>query len=125
MIIIDFIFKGFHIYLRKYGNRGIEAAIMPMSISITFLVLFMISYFLYEFKAGFTLIDITPIGMGILLLIIYLLISNLLDNVYLRRGKNIQYGRRRFIYYPVGPILFFTSIFLLVYSFRFITLAKY
>lgn len=119
MKAIDLIMKSYLIYLKKYGVSGIEASIIVSSAIIVFYSIFIISFLLN--KTGTSLLDMTfhPLLFGLFAIGLYYLIAWWLKQIYLRGPRKLEFGRLLFFYYVSGPVLFITSIFFLVMSFRY------
>ena len=119
MIIVDILFKSFHIYVKSYGERGIHAATIPFSISTACLLTFGTSYLLYALELNYSLIDLGIIGFAVFVMSAYFLTNFLATKRYTRLLNKFKYQGISKIYYLLGPIILFGSSFLLVLSFRY------
>ena len=118
MILLDFVFKSFYVYLIKFGTRGKQAALIPLSMSMSCILIFICSYLFAV--VGLSFFDsISTLGFAISAVLFYLLTLKIFGFVYLKKGREVNFSSSRILYYLLGIILLFGGSFLLVYSFRY------
>lgn len=119
VLILDELMKGFFIYVKNYGDSGKEGAIIGVSTILSFLFLFLSSFFLFYF--GLSLLEIIGVsGFVLLAVFFYFLLNLFLKKIYVKQKRELLFKKNRlWSYYLVGPLSFIISIFILFLSFRF------
>ncbi len=118
MIFVDILFKSFYVYLTKFGTRGKQAALIPLSMSMSCILIFISSYLFA--LAGSSFFDtISILGFAISAVLFYIVSMKLFELIYVKREREVNFPSFRFIYYLMGFVLLFGGSFLLVYSFKY------
>ncbi len=120
MKILDFIVGFYFSVLKKYKLKGLETSVFILTIPFSFIVLAMIFYITKN------IVKLNPIIIGVIMLVVFFVDHKLLLKFYLPRYDQIlelveKYGLLvRVIMIIFGIILFYSSIMLFLYSFRYI-----
>lgn len=118
MIILDFIFKSFYVYLTKFGDNGKTAALIPIGMAMSCILIFSFSYMFALVGSSF-LNTVTGIGFAVLTVLFYYLSSKVFEYIYVKQKRIITFTSFKGIYYLMGIIILFGGSFLLVYSFKY------
>ncbi len=118
MQLLEWLVKSFHIYLRKFGQRGLVAAIIltsiPLALNISCIVIFLFYLIIpgLFFKTGF-------LGTGGLAFLNYVLIDTFLEGEYVKRKRKIEGGYYAG-FYLFAPLYFAGSVYMFILFFRFL-----
>lgn len=119
MGVLDIIVKSVFVFLRNFGDRGIEASLAPVSMFLSFAALFTISYLVYQL--GGSLIVITEWGIGALVIVCYFSLLKMFRHFYVHKSRQIRFKDQTevFIFFILGVTYSVGAIFLLVLSLRY------
>ncbi len=118
MIILDFIFKSFYSFLVNYGERGKQAALIPLSIAMSCIAIFILSY-IFALIGESYITTVTLPGFAIFGVVLYFSFTKWFEIIYLKNKREINLNSHRILYVLSGLILLFGGSFLLVISFRY------
>lgn len=118
MIFADILFKSFYVYLTKFGTRGKQAALIPLSMSMSCILIFISSY-LFSLAGSSFFDTVSFLGFVISAVLFYILSMKLFEFVYIKKEREVNFSSFGLIYYLIGFVLLFGGSFLLVYSFKY------